>query len=90
MIGLLDYPEAIYLWKVHKMDFLNWVVACLGTLFLGVEMGLAIAVGVSLLNVLRESAYPPTSVMGRFHFPSIRVVPFRKAEGLFACITIGC
>ena len=34
-------------------------------MFLGVETGLAIAVGVSLLIVIYESAYPHTSVLGR-------------------------
>ena len=65
VIGLLDYEEAIYLWRVHRFDFMVWFVACAGTMFLGVEIGLAIAVAVSLLIVLYESAYPHTSVMGR-------------------------
>ena len=65
VIGLLDYPEAISLWHIHKLDFCVWLVACLGTLFLGVEIGLAIAVGVSLLLVIYESAYPHTAVLGR-------------------------
>ncbi|KAL7575094.1 hypothetical protein ACA910_000462 [Epithemia clementina (nom. ined.)] len=65
VIGLLDYEEAANLWKVHKFDFGVWCTACFGTMFLGVEMGLAIAVGVSLLIVIYESAYPHTSVLGR-------------------------
>jgi sulfate transporter 4 len=47
VLGLLDYEEAMYLWRVHKFDFAVWVTACLGTMFLGVEIGLGIAVGVS-------------------------------------------
>ncbi len=65
VIGLLDYEEAIYLWKVHRFDFGVWFIACVGTMFLGVEIGLAIAVGVSLLLVIYESAYPHTAVLGR-------------------------
>ena len=65
VIGLFDYEEALHLWKVHKFDFSVWCTACFGTMFLGVEMGLAIAVGVSLLIVIYESAYPHTSVLGR-------------------------
>jgi len=65
VLGLLDYPEAVHLWNVHRFDFMVWCVACFGTMFLGVEIGLAIAVGVSLLIVLYESAYPHTSVLGR-------------------------
>ena len=65
VMGLFDYEEAKYLWKVHKFDFGVWMTAFLGTLFLGVEIGLAIAVCVSLLIVVYESAYPHTSVLGR-------------------------
>ena len=42
-------PKLWYLWKVHKFDLGVWLTAFLGTLFLGVEIGLAIAVVVSLL-----------------------------------------
>lgn len=62
---MVDYPEAIYLWKVHKFDFGVWMIAFLGTLFLGVELGLGIAVVLSLLLVIFESAYPHTAVLGR-------------------------
>ena len=76
VFGLLDYDEAIYLWKVHKFDFSVWVTACLGTMFLGVEIGLGIAVGVSLLIVIYGSAYPYTTVLGRLpgtsHYRSIK------------------
>jgi sulfate transporter 4 len=65
VLSLVDYPEAIYLWKVHKFDFCVWMFAFLGTLFLGVELGLGIAVAISLLLVIFESAYPHTSVLGR-------------------------
>lgn len=65
VIGLVDHEEAIYLFKVHRFDFGVWLVACIGTMFLGVEIGLAIAVGVSLLLVIYESAYPHTAVLGR-------------------------
>jgi sulfate transporter 4 len=53
------------LWKVHKFDFGVWLIACLGTMFLGVEIGLAIAVCVSLLLITYESAYPHTAQLGR-------------------------
>jgi sulfate transporter 4 len=65
VLGLVDHEEAIYLWKVHRFDFGVWLIACLGTMFLGVEIGLAIAVGVSLLLVIYESTYPHTAVLGR-------------------------
>jgi MFS superfamily sulfate permease-like transporter len=32
--GMFDYHEAVYLYKVHFFDFVVWVVALLGTVFL--------------------------------------------------------
>lgn len=65
VISLLDYPEAIYLWKVNKFDFAVWMIAFIGSLFLGVEIGLAISVCISLLLIIYESAFPHTAVLGR-------------------------
>ena len=65
VLSLVDYAEAVYLWRVHKFDFSVWMVAFIGTLFLGVEMGLGLSVGISLLLVIFESAYPHTAVLGR-------------------------
>lgn len=62
---MVDYEEAIYLWKVHRFDFGVWNFAFLGTLFLGVELGLLISVGLSLFLVIFESAYPHTAILGR-------------------------
>merc|ERR1712174_108660 len=38
--GLIDYTEAIHLFKVHKFGFVVWIISFLGTLFLGVEIGI--------------------------------------------------
>ena len=65
VIGLLDYEEAVFLWKTDLRDFFIWIIALFGTLFLGVEIGLLIAVGISLLFVIYESAYPHMAVLGK-------------------------
>ena len=65
VIGLVDYQEFFNLWRIYNFDFVVWVVAFLTTLFAGVEIGLLVAVGVSLLLVIYESAYPHTAVLGR-------------------------
>ena len=65
VFGLFDYEEGIHLWKVHKFDFLVWAFSFLGTLFLGAEKGLGIAVALSLLLVMYESARPHTAVLGK-------------------------
>jgi len=63
--NLVDYNEARHLWKVKKTDCLLWFVAFLGTLFLGVQVGLLLAIGVSLALVIVESVRPQMTVLWR-------------------------
>ena len=65
VLGLVDFSEAIHLYKANRLDFAVWLSACLGTLLAGVEAGLAVAVSVSLLVVLYESTVPTIAVFGR-------------------------
>ena len=51
-ISLADYKEAIFLWRINKLDFLVWLAAFIIVVFAGVEIGLGTAVGLSLLIVL--------------------------------------
>ncbi|GAQ79180.1 sulfate transporter [Klebsormidium nitens] len=64
-IRLFDHKEAIHLFKTNPRDFLLWLAACLGTIFLGIEVGVAIAVGLSLVFVIYESANPHMAILGR-------------------------
>ncbi|KAB1217978.1 Sulfate transporter 4.1, chloroplastic [Morella rubra] len=65
VMGLVDYQEAIFLWRVDKKDFLLWTITCTMTLFLGIEIGVLVGVGVSLAFVIHESANPHIAVLGR-------------------------
>uniref|UniRef100_A0A9I9DXJ1 STAS domain-containing protein n=1 Tax=Cucumis melo TaxID=3656 RepID=A0A9I9DXJ1_CUCME len=65
VITLVDYEEAIFLWRIDKKDFLLWVITAIATLFLGIEIGVLIGVGVSLAFVIHESANPHMAVLGR-------------------------
>ncbi|XP_028961706.1 probable sulfate transporter 4.2 isoform X2 [Malus domestica] len=65
VIGLVDYDEAIFLWGVDKKDFLLWTITATTTLYLGIEIGVLIGVGVSLAFVIHESANPHIAVLGR-------------------------
>ena len=48
-----------------RQDCLLWTVSCLGTMFLGIELGIAIAVAISLAFVIYETARPHTAELGR-------------------------
>ncbi|KAI3757978.1 hypothetical protein L6452_05524 [Arctium lappa] len=65
VIGLVDYDEAIFLWRVDKKDFFLWAVTSTTTLFLGIEIGVLVGVGFSLAFVIHESANPHIAVLGR-------------------------
>ncbi|KAG8390888.1 hypothetical protein BUALT_Bualt01G0130400 [Buddleja alternifolia] len=65
VIGLVDYDEATFLWRVDKRDFLLWTITCIFTLFLGIEIGVLVGVGVSLAFVIHESANPHIAILGR-------------------------
>lgn len=65
VMGLVDYDEAIRLWRVDKKDFVLWTVTFVVTLFLGIEIGVLVGVGVSLAFVIHESANPHIAVLGR-------------------------
>lgn len=51
--------------QVRKLDWLVWMASLGCTMFLGVEVGLAISIGLALLIVIYESAFPHTAMLGR-------------------------
>ncbi|XP_002283184.2 sulfate transporter 3.1 [Vitis vinifera] len=64
MLGLIDYEAAIHLWKVDKFDFVVCMSAYIGVVFVSVEIGLTIAVTMSMLRLLLSLARPRTHVLG--------------------------
>ncbi|XP_042514628.1 sulfate transporter 3.1-like [Macadamia integrifolia] len=64
MLGLIDYEAALHLWKVDKFDFVVCMSAYVGVVFGSVEIGLVIAVAISMIRVLLFIARPRTLVLG--------------------------
>lgn len=64
MLGLIDYEAAIHLWHVDKVDFCVCIAAYFGVVFGSVEIGLVLAVVISILRILFFVARPRTSVLG--------------------------
>ncbi|XP_010669813.2 probable sulfate transporter 4.2 isoform X1 [Beta vulgaris subsp. vulgaris] len=65
VMGLVDYEEAMLLWRIDKKDFFLWTITFASTLFLGIEIGVLVGVGFSLAFVVHESANPHIAVLGR-------------------------
>ncbi|KAL0430259.1 UNVERIFIED_CONTAM: putative sulfate transporter 3.3 [Sesamum radiatum] len=64
VVGLVDIPAACQIWKIDKFDFLVMLCAFLGVLFISVQEGLAIAVGISVFKVLLQITRPKTVILG--------------------------
>jgi len=84
VMALVAYDEATKLAKIKRADFVLWVVAFLGTLFLGVLMGIAVAVSLSLIIVIYQSARPQISILWRI--PGTTIYRNMKQEGSGAFI----
>jgi len=63
--SLVDLAEAQSLYRVSKFDFAVWLAAFMGVLLLGVEMGVGVAIVVSLLIVIYKVSRPKTAVLGK-------------------------
>jgi MFS superfamily sulfate permease-like transporter len=64
-LSLADIPATVRLWRQRRSECLLSVSAFLGVALLGVLPGIAIAVGLSILNVFRRAWRPYDAVLGR-------------------------
>eukprot|EP00750_Incisomonas_marina_P033160 INCI9592.2.p1 GENE.INCI9592.2~~INCI9592.2.p1 ORF type:complete len:828 (+),score=164.21 INCI9592.2:178-2661(+) len=66
MTKLYDFGIVVFLWKANKMDFLIWVVAFVLTLFMGMQVGIIVAIVLSVVSLLfRMSRMPMEQLMRR-------------------------
>ncbi|KAG1334536.1 sulfate transporter 1.3-like [Cocos nucifera] len=64
VIGLIDYEAAFLIWKVDRFDFVACMGAFLGVVFVSVEIGLLIAVSISVAKILLQVTRPRTALLG--------------------------
>ncbi|XP_050233700.1 probable sulfate transporter 3.3 isoform X2 [Mercurialis annua] len=64
VIGLIDVPAAYIIWKIDKYDFMVLLFAFFGVIFISVQHGLAIAVGISIFKILMQVTRPKTVILG--------------------------
>ncbi len=63
-LSLADIPGTVRLWRQRKVECMLSIAAFLGVALLGVLPGIAIAVGLSILNVFRRAWWPYQAVLG--------------------------
>jgi high affinity sulfate transporter 1 len=66
-LSLADIPGTVLLWRRRRTEFAVSIAAFLGVALLGVLVGIAVAVGISVLNVFRRVWWPYQTVLGRAH-----------------------
>ena len=64
-LSLADLAGMKRLWEVRRTEFALSIAAFFGVAVLGVLPGIAIAVGLSILNVFRRSWWPYSTCLGR-------------------------
>ena len=67
VFGLIDYKEAIYLWKSNRTDFFLLVATFLATLTIGIEKGIGLGVLLSLAMVIYKTTKPHVAVLANIH-----------------------
>lgn len=63
VFGLIDYKEAIHLWKSDRTDFMLLLVTFFSTLIFGIEQGIGIGVILSLVMVIFKTTKPHVAVL---------------------------
>jgi MFS superfamily sulfate permease-like transporter len=64
-LSLADIGGLVRLWRVRRVEFALAIAAFLGVALLGVLQGIAIAVGLSILNVFRRAWWPYNTMLGQ-------------------------
>ncbi|KAH7290821.1 hypothetical protein KP509_30G065700 [Ceratopteris richardii] len=71
VINLVDIKAAVLIWRVDKLDFIACLGAFMGVMFASVEIGLLIAVGLSIAKILLHVTRPHTALLGNIPGTSI-------------------
>ncbi|MEM6377989.1 MAG: solute carrier family 26 protein [Bacteroidota bacterium] len=65
VFGLIDYKEALHLWKSDRTDFWMLIFTFIATLTLGIETGIGVGVLLSLAMVIYKTTRPHFAVLGQ-------------------------
>ncbi len=65
VFGLVDLKEPRHIWQANRSDALTWGITFASVLLLGIETGIFVGVGASLLLYLWRTSRPHIAVVGR-------------------------
>ena len=65
VFGLVNIKEAIFLWKANNLDFWLLIATFFSTLLFGIEYGIIIGVGLSLIILIFRTSRPYVAELGK-------------------------
>ncbi len=65
VFGLINFKEAAFLWKANNLDFWLMFATFLATLLLGIEYGIMVGVGLSLIILIFRTSRPYVTELGK-------------------------
>lgn len=65
VFGLINFKEAAFLWRANNLDFWLMFATFLATLLLGVEYGIIVGVGLSLIILIFRTSRPYVTELGK-------------------------
>lgn len=65
VLGLIDIPTLLRMWRISKIDFLAAVIALVAVLLLGILQGILLAAAASILLLLGRASEPHVAFLGR-------------------------
>ncbi len=82
VFGLIDYQEAIHLWKTDRRDFYSLIVTFAATLTLGIQSGVLAGAILSFALMLYSNSRPHVAILGRLpNSPNYRnITRFEQAQ----------
>jgi high affinity sulfate transporter 1 len=92
--GLIDFSGLRQIWRIDKMEFVFALIAMWGPIGLGVLNGVVIAIGATLVYLLRKLMFPREAMLGRIpgrdgFFKLHRSPQARPIPGLAICLIQG-
>jgi SulP family sulfate permease len=65
VFGLINFKEATFLWRANNLDFWLMLSTFLATLLLGIEYGITVGVGLSLIVLIFRTSRPYVTELGK-------------------------
>ncbi|WP_405609588.1 SulP family inorganic anion transporter [Polaribacter sp. Asnod1-A03] len=65
VFNLVNFKEAAFLWKANHLDFWLMLATFIATLLLGIEFGIMVGVGLSLIVLIYRTSRPYVTELGK-------------------------